>query len=347
MMKFNIDKDYTLKVMQEIIDIPSPVGDCDLVLEKIAEYAKELGFETTYDNKSTAYVTVEGIDNTKTVAIAGHADTIGMVIKGICDNGDIMVSNIGGNNYHSLEGETVYVRTRKGKTYTGLMTCKMHSVHVFEEARSLSRDENTMVIKLDEVINSKQDVIDLGISCGDHVAAEPHFNVTEKGFIKSRFIDDKGCIASIMAMLKALVDSGTKPQYKTVLIFPQYEEVGHGGAYVPAEISEYVAVDIGLIGPGLNGSEHKVSICAKDATGPYDKKLTTRLVNLAEENGIDFGVDVFYRYGTDGQAANKAGMNLAAAALGPGTHSTHGMERTHYDAVECTTKLLLAYATSK
>lgn len=346
-MKFNIDKEYTIKVMQEIIDIPSPVGDCDLVLEKIAQYAKELGFETTYDNKSTAYITVDGMDNSKTVAIAGHADTLGMIVKSIDEKGELKVVNVGGNNYNSLEGETVYVRTRKGKVYSGTMTCMYHSVHVFDEARDTLREEKNMRIRLDEVVHCRQDVVDLGIMSGDHVAAEPHFTFTESGFIKSRFIDDKGCIASIMAMLKALVDSGTKPQYKTLLVFPQYEEVGHGGAYVPAEVSEYVAVDIGLVGPDLNGTEHKVSICAKDATGPYDKKLTTRLVNLAEENDIDFAVDVFYRYGTDGQAANKGGMNLAAAALGPGTHTTHGMERTHYDAVEGTTKLLLAYATSK
>ena len=45
------------------------------------------------------------------------------------------------------------------------------------------------------------------------------------------------------------------------------------------------AMDIGLIGPGLEGSEHKVSICAKDASIPYDYELTNRLIRLAEENG--------------------------------------------------------------
>lgn len=35
----------------------------------------------------------------------------------------------------------------------------------------------------------------------------------------------------------------------TLLAFPIYEEIGHGGAYVPkGEAEEYVALDIGLMG---------------------------------------------------------------------------------------------------
>lgn len=344
-MNINLDKSYIMRVMEEIIAIPSPVGDCDEVLELVAKYAKELGFDTTYDNKSTAYITIDGVDNSKTVAVAAHADTLGMMVKNILDNGEITLVTLGGNSFSSLEGETVFVRNRAGKVYTGTVCCKSHSVHVFDDARTLERSENNMVVRLDEVITCRDDVLKLGIMSGDHIAPDPRFNFTESGYIKSRFIDDKGCMAAILGMFKYLVDNNIKPQYKTMLIFPQYEEIGHGGAYVPAEVSEYVAVDIGLVGPDNNGTEHKVSICAKDAHGPYDKKLTTRLVDMAAKHGLDYVVDVFYRYGTDGAAANKSGRNLAAAAFGPGTHSTHGMERTHYDAIENTTKLLVAYAT--
>ena len=45
---------------------------------------------------------------------------------------------------------------------------------------------------------------------------------------------------------------------------PYNEEIGFGGTYLPEGASEYLAVDIGLIGPDLEGNEHSVSICAKD-----------------------------------------------------------------------------------
>ena len=125
--------------------------------------------------------------------------------------------------------------------------------------------------------------------------------------------------------------------------FPYGEEIGLGGTYVPAEVVEYVAVDIGLIGPGYDGNERSVTICAKDASTPYDYELTSRLIALAEQNRIDHAVDIFYRYGTDANAALKAGNDLRAAAFGMAVYCSHGMERTHMDGLVATTDLLISY----
>ena len=70
------------------------------------------------------------------------------------------------------------------------------------------------------------------------------------------------------------------PFYNTLFAFPIFEEIGHGGSYVPSEVSEYVALDIGLIGPDNHGSEKKVSIGASDNYSPYDWELTTKLINV-------------------------------------------------------------------
>lgn len=343
-MEYLIDNKYMLKVMEEILNIPSPVGYCDDVLKKLEDYAKELGYTMSYDNKSSGYIVVEGEDATKCVAVSAHVDTLGMMVKKINPDGSIKMVSLGGVNYNSLEGETVTVHTRDGRSYNGLVCCKYHSVHVFDEARSADRNEENMIVMLDERVKNEEEVLALGIMSGDHISIKPRFEYTQSGYIKSRFIDDKACVANIFGMLKTLKDYQLKPKYKMMLIFPQYEEIGHGGAYVPEEVSEYLAVDIGLVGPDLNGNEFSVSICAKDAHGPYDRKMTTKLVGQAREAQCDFNVDVFYRYGTDGGAANRGGNNLAAAAVGPGTICTHGMERTHIKAIENTTKLLVAYA---
>ena len=54
-------------------------------------------------------------------------------------------------------------------------------------------------------------------------------------------------------------------------------------------------------------------------------------------------VDIFYRYGTDGTAALRAGNNLRAAAFGMAVYCSHGMERTHVEGLRNTMNLLLAY----
>ena len=51
------------------------------------------------------------------------------------DNGWIEVKNLGGVNFHNVEGENVYIHTRSGKTYEGMVICKSHSTHVFDDAR--------------------------------------------------------------------------------------------------------------------------------------------------------------------------------------------------------------------
>jgi putative aminopeptidase FrvX len=339
-------RDYLIQTMKEFINVPSPVSYYEEILPLLEKYASELGYNVTYDRKRTAYITLEGEDNTKTVCVGAHLDTLGLIVKTINSNGSIHVTQLGGINYSSIEGETVTVHTRDGKKYTGLMTCISHSVHVFDDARTLQRDENSMVIMLDHKINCKDDVLALGIEAGDIVSINPRFEYTKEGYIKSRFIDDKAAVASVLTAIKYMNDNRIKPKYRTLFAFPFYEEIGHGGAYIPSEVEEYVAIDIGLIGPELNGSEYQVSICAKDNYSPYDRGLTTKLVQLAKDQNIDYVVDIFYRYGTDANAAVRAGNNVYAAAFGMAVHSSHGVERTNIIAVEETIKLILAYLTS-
>lgn len=343
-MKYNIDSQYTLNCFKELVNVPSPVGyyvKMNPVIEKIAA---SFGKTVSYDNKSTPYITLDGEDNSKTVLISAHLDTIGLMVKRIDKDGMIRVRNTGGINFCSLEGENVTIFTRDGRSYTGLMACQSHSVHVFDDARTLTRDENTMMIILDEKVKSADDVRALGIRHGDMVSADPRCTITENGFIKSRYIDDKAAVACVFTMLKYLTDNNLKPKYRTLLAFPYYEEISIGGTYVPPEVSEYVAIDIGLIGPDYDGNEFCVAICCKDNASPYDYELTTRLINTAEKIGLNTAVDIFYRYGTDASAALKGGNNVKSAAFGMPIYCRHGMERTHIDSLNNTTSLIIAYA---
>ena len=342
-MKFNTDMQYFLDCFRRIVETPSPVGYYSLLNSVLEKEAEKFGCTVTYDRRGTPYITLEGQDNSKTVMVGAHSDTVGFVIRRIDPNGMIRVRQLGGISFTSCEGETVTVHTREGRQYTGLFSCQSHSVHVFDDAKTLVRDENTCVIILDQPVKSKADVNALGIFNGDFVSVDPRMQVTPNGYLKSRFIDDKAAIASCFTMLKYLKDHGVKPKYRTMLAFPYTEEIGFGGTYVPEEVSEYVAIDIGLIGPDYDGTEYKVSICAKDNSGPYDHDLTTRLVNYARKAACDYAVDVFYRYSTDGNAAVRAGNNLRAAAFGMAVYCSHGMERTHLTGLENTVNLLLAY----
>lgn len=343
-MDIKVNRETIIEACKDFINTPSPVSYYDEVYPVIEKWAKKYGCEVTYDRKRTAYITLDGEDNSKSVCIGAHMDTIGLIVRHIKDDGRLLVRQLGGINFASIEGESVTVHTRDGRKYTGVVICKSHSVHVFDDARSIERSENSMEIVLDEFVSTKEDVLALGIEHGDIISIEPNFEYTEKGFIKSRFIDDKAAVAACFAMIEYLKENNLKPKYRTLVAFPFYEEIGHGGSYVPPEVSEYVAIDIGLIGPDYHGTETKVSICAKDNFSPYDRGLTTKIINQAKKAGIDYCVDIFYRYGTDANAAIRAGCNIHTAAFGMGCLSSHGKERCHVTAVEETAKLAIAYA---
>ena len=53
-------------------------------------------------------------------------------------------------------------------------------------------------------MTDKEDVEKLGILNGDIVAYDPKVVVTDSGFIKSRFLDDKASVAILVNILKML-----------------------------------------------------------------------------------------------------------------------------------------------
>ena len=342
-MKFQIDEKYLVDSLERILRVPSPVGYYQELEPVLEAMAGELGYEVTYDNRRTAYITLDGEDNSKTVLVSAHADTLGFVVRCIEGNGMLMVRRLGGICHPNVESESVTVHTRDGRKYSGLIICKSHSTHAFNDAHSLERNEDTVRVLLDENVKSKADVQALGIQNGDYISIDPHFEVTENGYIKSRFIDDKGGVAACFAALKYLSENGQKPKYKTVITVPYFEELGFGGSFVPEEVSEFVAVDIGLIGPELDGDERKVSICAKDAVSVYDYALTNKLIDKAQKAGCDYAVDVFMRYSTDAMAAVRGGNDLCMGAFGMAVYCSHGRERTHIEGLSATANLLLAY----
>lgn len=342
-MKFQIDEKYLFDCFRRLVEVPSPVCYGEKINPLLEEMAAEMGCRLTYDLRGNSYITLDGEDNDKTVLVAAHWDTLGLVVRRVDADGKIRVRQLGGVNYCSLEGESVTIHTRSGKEYTGLITCQSHSVHVFDDARTLERNENTMIVLLDEDVHSKEDVRALGILNGDFISIDPRCEVTPGGYLKSRFIDDKAAVACVFAMLKHLKENGLKPKYRTMLCFTYGEEIGLGGPWVPAEVSEYVAIDIGLIGPDYEGHERCVTICAKDNKAPYTYALTNRLIAYAEKAGCDYAVDIFYRYGTDASVALATSNNLQAAAFGMPVYCSHGRERTHALSLQNTTNLLLAY----
>ena len=342
-MDFKINKEYLLKTAKEILEFNSPTGFCFEIMDKIESIVKPFGYKFERNNKGGGIITIPGKSNEKVIGLSAHVDTLGAMVRSITSYGTLKFTLVGGPIVPTLDGEYCKIRTREGKIYDGTFLSTSPAAHVYEDSSSKKRDAKNMEIRIDEVVKTKKDVEDLGICAGDFIFIDPKTTITESGFIKSRFIDDKGSVSALMALLEMFSSENLTPKYTTKILISNYEEVGHGTSYIPDDITEMIAVDMGCIGEDLNCSEYDVSICAKDSGGPYDYNMVTELVNLSKNNNISYAVDIYPMYGSDVGAALKGGNNIRGALIGPGVHASHGMERTHYSALENTIKLLALY----
>lgn len=339
-----MDLEYVKELIYKIFLTDSPTGYSKEIDEVLIKELKNLGYDAFITNKGNVRLFIEGYDHSKKVATSAHVDTLGLMVRSINPTGTLNVTNVGGPSIPTLDGEYCKVLTRDGKVYTGTILSKSASVHVYEDAKSRSRDVDSMEVRLDEKVFSKNDVLALGIDNGDYICIDTKTVITPTGFLKSRFIDDKASVCAILGVLKELKDQNIKPHYDTFVYFVNQEEVGHGAATVD-QIDEFVTVDMGCVGKDLSGNEYEVSICAKDSGGPYSYELTSRLISLAKENDVKYCVDIFPFYGSDIGAAWRSGVDCAGALIGQGVHASHGMERTHLDGIYNTMKLLYLYLT--
>ena len=343
MIKFDLD--LFKKISYDLFTCDSPTGYTDNVIKVVENYVKEYGFDYQITNNGTLKVTIKGQDSSKIVATSAHVDTLGLMVRSIKGNGNLALTTLGGPITATLDGEYCVVYTRDNKKYTGTILSTSPATHVYSDANSKSRSIDNLEVRLDEVVKSASDVRKLGIENGDIVCYDPKFTITESGFLKTRFIDDKASAVVLLMLLKYIKDNDITLKYDTQIYFVVYEEVGHGASIVDENIDEFVTLDMGCVGLDLAGNEFAVSICAKDSGGPYDYELTTRLINLSKENQLNYTVDIFPYYGSDIGAARRAGVDFKGALVGSGVSASHGMERTHIQGIENTLKLIYLYLT--
>jgi len=338
-----VNKQYVLNLAEEILKIHSPSGYCKNIIKRIEDEAVKYGLNFERSKKGNGIITIPGENKDYTIGLSVHVDTLGAMVRSISGNGDIKFTSIGGPIWATVDGEYCTIITREGKEYTGTFLSTAPAAHVHKEASSKDRKPETMYVRLDEVVKKKEDVTKLGIAVGDFICIDPKTTVTESGFVKSRFLDDKINVASIFGLIEYLHSNKITPKCNVKVIISTYEEVGHGSSHLPSDIDELIAVDMGCIGEDLTCTEYDVSICAKDSSGPYDYDMVSAFIDLAKKSELNHAVDIYPYYGSDVTAALRGGNDIRGALIGPGVHASHGMERTHYDAIEATIKLLIEY----
>jgi len=340
-----IDQEYLLSFLSGLLNTPSPTGFSHRAIEFTEEALRAFpALRLRHTRKGALVATWSGMSADAPRALTAHADTLGAMVKEIKSSGRLKLTKIGGFAWNTVEGEGCTVFTSKGETLRGAILLEKASSHVHGKVVGEAvRDDENMEIRLDVQTVSKDDTEALGVQVGDYVAFDPRVEITN-GFVRSRHLDDKACVACLLAAVKALSDAGLQPAQDTTLLISNYEEVGHGAAAgIPPEATELVAVDMAAVGDGQTSDEFHATLCVKDSGGPYHHGLSQRLRQIAEQYGIPYMVDIYPYYGSDGEAYWRAGGDVAVALIGPGVDASHNYERTHLEALVATTQWVVGY----
>lgn len=335
--------DYIVEQAVHLLEIDSPSGYGEYVTDYLLEELGRLGVKAERTVKGGVLADLGGEDAENGILFESHCDTLGAMVHQIKDNGRLKLTPVGGMRPDNAETENCRIITRDGKTYEGTCQLVNASVHVNEEY-GVKRTWDSVEVVIDEPVSSRDEVKALGIMNGDYVCFEPRTRVTESGYIKSRFLDDKISAAILLGYAKYLKENKITLKRRAYAHFTIYEEVGHGAsATCPRGVKEVWSVDMGCVGEGLECTEREVSICAKDSGGPYSYPVVSRMIRVAKAHGIGFAVDIYPHYGSDVEATLRAGNDVLHGLIGPGVYASHGYERTHREGVKNTFDLLRHY----
>ena len=345
----SIDDERLQATLLRLLGIPSPSGRTDEVVQVIGDHLVELGLSPELTRRGAISVRPSGSPPGSARAMVAHADTIGAMVREVKANGRLRLTPIGTHSARFAEGARVTLFVDDpAVTYSGTVMPLKASGHRWgDEIDTQGIGWDHVELRLDERVETAEDVASLDIHVGDHVAFNAQPTITSSGFVVARHLDDKAALAALLEMLAVLEGQHAELDVPLAVLITVSEEVGHGASHgLDGNVAELISIDTAVVAPGQTSREDAVTVALQDSSGPFDYHLARRLLALCRRTDIPHRRDVFDHYRSDAAAALEAGAETRAALVGVGVDGTHGHERTHLDGIVALTRLLLAYARS-
>lgn len=325
MPRFPIDAQYLVGLLEDLINTPSPTGDTAWAVSFVQNELDSVGALTAITANGALLAQYAGLRDDRPRALTCHIDTPGAMVAEIKPSGRLRISPLGEIDWAGLQGEAVTIQPRSGTGIRGSIVCGQN-------------DE--FAVRVDERTSSIDETRMLGIEIGDFISIDPRFEKTPSGFVRSRFLDAKSCVACLVTALRALSEAGVSPAQRTHVLISNFEEVGQPErGSLPVDLHEHVILDMAPVGAGQNGSEYHCSLCVKDMRTPYSKDLNDKMAAIATRAGIELRRDIFPNRSGGGWIGGTARV----ARFGPGLDSAQGYERTHVDALVDAANLIAEY----
>jgi peptidase M42 family hydrolase len=342
-----LDESFLLNTLTELLAIPSPTGYTDGVVHYMANKLQDMGIDYELTRRGAIRATIPGKISSPDRAVVAHLDTLGAVVKNLKDNGRLELSPIGFWSARFAEGGRVTIFKDEGSARGTVLPLKA-SGHTFnDEIDKQPISWRNVEVRVDEMVQTKEDLLAHGFNVGDFIAFDPILEITANGFINSRYLDNKAGVAGLLTSAKAILDGPAELPVDCHLLFTISEEVGSGAsAVLHGDVAEMVSIDNATPAPGQNSSDYGVTVAIKDSSGPFDWHLTKKILQLCQDHSINHSRDVFRYYRCDAASAIEAGNDLRTSLICFAADASHGYERTHKDSLLSLAYLVYQYLLS-
>lgn len=325
------------------------------VEREMAEFAKaefqDNGFALTEDEAGNLYLRLQGAESRYPVAILGHLDEIGMVVKWVEDDGRLHLDPLSGTEPHRYgEGPMAIHGTKE--TVVGILSYgSAHAAAELERRGGAAKGhgwEDCWV----ETKRSRDELLAVGVRPGTRVSVvrERKQPVVLGDFITGYALDDKAAFPVLLQLARGLRDRELARD--VVIGFTRAEEVGGiGAAWLTRELtpSLTIAVEIDSVVPewGIENVAAPI-LSAGDFSSHYDVEVIEKLAAAAERRQIPIQYKARGLSGSnDAGFSSKLGHTARAASVGFPCENTHGWEIAHLGAIANIATILEEFLTTE
>lgn len=316
----------------------------------IRRYFEPLG-ELSQDKLGCLVCRKRGSSDEPKVALAGHMDEIGFMVKLITKEGFIRFTPLGGWWDQVLLAHRVLVRTNKGDL-TGVIGAKPPHLLTEEERKKVTEKKEMYI---DIGASSQEEVEQAGVRVGDPIVPLSEFTIlaNSKAYMAKAFDDRVGCAMAVVT----LQNLAERRHPNTVFgVATVQEEVGARGANTSVElinpdVAIVLEVDIAGDAPGIRPEESPIklgggpTLLAYDARMLPNLKLRDLVMDTAKKLSIPLQVSAMEGGATDGGPIHLHKTGVPTVVLSVPTRHIHShnaiLRRDDFDrTVELVTALV-------
>lgn len=316
--------------LKELTDARGVPGNEEEVRDIFKKYASPFAEKFMSDGLGSIVAKHTGDKEGPRVLIMGHMDEVGFMVTQITEKGFLKFQNLGGWWSQVLLAQEVDIKTSTGEIIHGVIGCKPPHV-LSAEVRNKPYDRDDMFIDIGA--SSSEEVSEWGIKPGDMVTPSTEFKrLNGSKFMMAKAWDNRIGTAVSLKVLETLATEG----HPNILFAGSnaQEEVGLRGAKTSTHMTKpdiAFALDTGTAGdtPGMTAKESTSvlgegpQIIIYDASMIPHKKLKDFVLDVADDLGIPYQLEVIPGGGTDAGSQHVANEGVPALAITVATRYLH------------------------